>query len=168
MGSKYKAISLAEIEDNKKQVVQLKEGVKATITAYSGEGYLEKNATINEGQNVKYSVTIENNSGSDIHNLNLVAEHSNVIFYGIEIVKMGSNEYDENGKIPIDTNWYTLKPEEENKTFKEEVLEDGTSKEFVYEFQVDNKNSNVEGNLQVSSDEFEQEIELNTLNIELI
>lgn len=171
-GTKYTIEPISQIDENQKQIVDLADGVRATITASVSDKYLKENDIVNEGQNIKYFITINNNSGNDISNLNLIANQSNVSFYGIEKVKMGSNEFkdDGTGKVQIDTNWYVLKNGESTKNITEnEKIENGTSKTFSYEVQVnkvENQNDLITGTLKITSDTITKDIDLNKINIE--
>ena len=57
-------------------------GISAQITATTANGQEVADGTeIFEGQPVEYTVTLENNTGRDLTNIQLVADHTNAVYY---------------------------------------------------------------------------------------
>lgn len=149
-----------DTENLEGQTVEIAEGVTANIVAVSGGKELKDGDEINEGQTVKYTVTITNNSGADITNFQMTAEHSNAIFYGTRTEKLGSNDYGEDGnKILVDKDFMDLVPNEKIKEFTENTIKNGDSSIFIYEFQVadiEESNDELSGNIKINADSLEE------------
>ncbi len=60
-----------------------KQGLGIAISAVSGGSELEEGTAIYEGQKILYTMRITNNTGSDLHNVNIKATQTNGNIYGL-------------------------------------------------------------------------------------
>ena len=138
--------------------VEILEGINAKIIATTAGKELKAGEEVKEGQVIKYLINITNNSGKDITNLSLIANHTNAIFYG-EIKK----EAISTNNNPAYNTYIVECPELTEKTYEKEILRSGESINFEYEFAVkETENLNTEGKLKIRANEIE-ETEINLL-----
>lgn len=152
-----------DTENLEGQTVEIAEGVTANIVATSGGKELKDGDEINEGQTVKYTVTITNNSGADITNFQMTAEHSNAIFYG-EVKEPAISVTDE----PAYNIYIEEIPELLKKDYTMLNLKNKESANFKYEFAIKEveENSTTTGTLKVKADNI-QEKTVNLLTNEI-
>lgn len=155
-----------DTENLEGQTVEIAEGVTANIVATSGGKELKDSDEVYEGQTVKYTVTITNNSGSDINNLQMTAEHSNAIFYGEELVETITSELDENSNRIVKELAYMALTEGKEKSISEEVIKNGEEYICTYEIQVakiTESNAQISGNMKIKADNIEEHM-IETIN----
>lgn len=130
------------------------DGIKTEIIAMSANKQLNDGEEIFEGQPVKYTVNVTNNTGKDLNNFGFVAEHSNVVYYVQEKTKAEITDNPDNPETVIFT-----KKDENAKNITEilEVFKNGETATFVYEF-VPKKRDGIDitGNIKLKADNLEE------------
>ncbi len=69
-------------EEQPAQITEDVNGIGVAIVAKSGDKTLQENDVVQEGQAIKYVLTLTNNTDKDIKNLVLEATNTNAIYYG--------------------------------------------------------------------------------------
>ncbi len=141
---------IAQISEN--------QGIKTEITATSANKELKGGEEIFEGQTIKYAVQVTNNTGTDLHNFELLAEHTNAIYYVSYEKEAEITDYPENPEMMK----FTRKDENaKNITRNLETLKKGETVTFKYDFVPKNKNGReITGKITMKADELpEQEIQ---------
>ncbi len=150
------AAKIAEISEN--------QGIKTEITAISANKELTDGEEIFEGQPIKYTIKATNNTGKDLNNLQLVAEHTNAVYYVAKEEAGAVTDYPENPEMIK----YTRKDETaQNITRNLETLKNGETATFTYEFAPKKKNGrDITGTIKITANELpEQEIKTITNTI---
>lgn len=136
------------------------EGIDLKITTISGGKELQDGEEIFEGQTVKHIITLTNNTGKDLTNFSVVGKqqdadgNNNVTFFNMKKEQVPDAV---TGNPVIVTNY----EEDETLTekgFKKDVLTNGETVEFEYEFTINkakNENEVTIGKLEMKADDFE-------------
>lgn len=137
-------------------VTKEEDGIKTEIVAMSGNKELSDGEEIFEGQPVKYTVKITNNTGKDLNNFEFVAEHSNVVYYVQVEEEAGVTDNPDDPEIMI----FTRKDESATNIINTaEVLKQGETTTFVYQFSPKKKDGiDVVGNISIKADNLEEKV----------
>ena len=107
------------------------ENIKIDVNTTVGEDVLSDGADVKEGETVKYTIKITNNSGHDYSNINVKAIQKNGYVWDLveKITKKhtSASEYTE-----VKTNWYEITDKNDINLGKVTTLKDGDSIEFSY------------------------------------
>lgn len=129
-------------------------GIKTEIVALSANKELVDGEEIFEGQPIKYTVKVTNNTGKDLNHLNFVAEHTNAVYY-VQIEKEAEvTDNPDNPEIMI----FTKKDETaKNVTKSLDILKNGETTTFTYEFSPKKKDGvDIVGSIKIKADEIEE------------
>ena len=140
------------------------QGIKTEITATTANKELTNGEEIFEGQPIKYTVKATNNTGKDLTNFQLVAEHTNAVYYVAKEEEGAITDYPENPEMVK----YTRKDENaQNVTTSQETLKNGETIIFTYEFAPKKKNGReITGKIKLKANELpEQEVQTITNTI---
>lgn len=134
--------------------------IQIDMRAVTGKNELKDGEQVNEGQAIRYEVTVTNNKGEDLNNFSLIAKHTNAVFYGE--VKKEAIAVDE-GAEPYNIFIEEL-PELEQKEFIEEIIKAGESKTFIYEFvpTIESIDNTITGEITIKADNLEER-KINTI-----
>ncbi len=123
------------------------------IKATSGGKELKDGQEVYEGQTIKQTVTITNDTGMDITNLNLIAQQENAIFY----VKNVTQEIDTSTAEQMDVTRIVEDEKVKQQEFTEQILKSGESISFEYQFSVQQKaGENTLGTITIKADGTEE------------
>ena len=130
------------------------DGLVTNVVAVSANRELQDGEEISNGQTVSYTVKITNYTGKDLNNLKMIADHSNVTYYGE--VRENGMYYEED---PSDILVYIRKVQDlENITKTEETLKAGETITYKYEFVPrKDKGNEVTGSIRISADDLEEQ-----------
>ena len=135
-------------------------GVKTEISAESGRQALQDGDEVYEGQAIRYSVKVTNNTGAALNNFQLTAEHTNAVYYVILQEDARDPEvgkgYTE-GQDPIMER--TVKDETaENITKNQSVIQNGETIVLKYDISPKQKNgTEISGNIKIKADELAEQ-----------
>lgn len=130
------------------------EGIKTEIVAISANKELTDGEEIFEGQPVKYTVNVTNNTGKDLNHLGFVAEHSNVVYYVEKREKAEVTDNPDNPEIIVKTE---RDESAENVTKSLEILKNGETATFTYEFAPKKKDGiDIVGSIKIKADDLEE------------
>lgn len=150
--------SSEDIEKDANGTNQNIEGLDVKIVAISAGKELEKDDQILQGQTIKYIYTLTNNTGKDLNNLKIEANHENANVFDETIVEqIDTANPDQKVK-------YTYIKEKENKSNKDitiEQLKNGESKVIDYQIRAKENISQINNNIKISADNLSQK-ELNS------
>lgn len=154
----------AEESEQEQQPAQITEdvnGIGVAIVAKSGDKTLQENDVVQEGQAIKYVLSLTNNTDKDIKNIILEATNTNAIYYGeveTEIDVLGNMmkkiKYAEDD---------TLK----SKEIKIEELKPGETKEVDYQVgikEVADNNQTITGQIKITAEGIEEKTIQNITN----
>lgn len=135
-------------------VAKEENGIKTEISAISANKELTDGEEIFEGQPVRYTVKITNDTGKDLNNFEFIAEHTNVVYYVEKEKEAEVTDNPDNPEIMI----FTQKDEEaKNITKKLSKLKNGETATFVYQFSPKKKDGiDINGNVRVKADNLEE------------
>lgn len=123
------------------------------VKATSGGKELKDGQEVYEGQTIKQTVTITNDTGMDITNLNLIAQQENAIFY----VKNVTQEIDTSTAEQMDVTRIVEDEKVKQQEFTEQILKSGESISFEYQFSVQQKaGENTLGTITIKADGTEE------------
>ena len=127
---------------------EIEEDIQVQVVAKTKGEILEDGQEIQEGQNIKYIVKISNKKDVDIHNLKLLAEHTNMTYYGTKMVDAFGVDYphvDEEEGL-------------QNKELTVETLKAGETVTLEYEMTTKQaeEGANTTGTIKISADEIEE------------
>ena len=152
--SNTSAISLAsegtKIEGEKSE----NGGIKTEIAVISGNKEIKEGEEIPEGQAIKYTINITNNTGKDLTNLKMIAEHTNAIYY----IQEEKEAELTNSEIP-EIMQYTRKNEEAtNITKTKENIKNGETVKFVYDIEPRRKDGDeTVGTIKIYADNLKEQ-----------
>lgn len=136
-------------------------GVETEISAISANKELVDGEEIFEGQPISYQVKITNNTGKDLNNFKLVAEHTNAIYY-VEQERTGDipdYDIDENGQ-PVEPPKIVFTRKDENATNvtkTTETIKKGETVTFNYVISPKKKEgTDILGNIKISAEQLEE------------
>lgn len=131
-------------------------GIETEIVAISANKELTYGEEIFEGQPVKYTVKVTNNTGKDLNNFEFVAEHSNVVYYVQEEKDAEITDNPDNPEIMI----FTKKDENAiNITKTMDILKNGETATFEYQFSPKKKDGiDITGQIKVKADNLEEKV----------
>lgn len=160
------ALKVASNMELTAKIAQVEEtqGIKTEITATSANKEITNGEEIFEGQPIKYTVKATNNTGKDLTNFQLVAEHTNAVYYITKETEGEVTDYPENPEMVK----YTRKDENaQNVTMSQETFKKGETLVFTYEFAPKKKNGDeITGKIKMQANELpEQEIQTITNTI---
>lgn len=137
-------------------VTTQEDGIKTEIVAISGNKELTDGEEIFEGQPVKYTVKVTNNTGKDLNNFSFVAEHSNVVYYVQKEQDAEITDNPDNPEIMIKTE----KDENAiNITKTMDIFKNGETAIFEYQFSPKKKNGiDIIGNIKVNADNLQEKV----------
>lgn len=134
-------------------------GIKTEIVAMSANKELADGEEIFEGQPVSYTVKVTNNTGADLNNLQLIAEHTNVVYY-VEKEREAEVTDSEVPEIMIRTEKDEKAP---NITKTLQTLKSGETTTFTYQFSPKRKDGNeILGKITIKADNREAQ-QVNTI-----
>ncbi len=141
--------------ENQMGTTQESNGIETEIVEVTANNEeLKDGQEIFEGQPVKVTVNITNNTQSDLHNLEFTAEHTNAVFYVQKEKEAERTDNPENPEIMA----FTEKDENVEKIIKNlETLEKGKTATFVYEFSPKKKDEtrSITGKIIIKAEELE-------------
>lgn len=130
-----------------------KNGIKAEISAISGNQCLQDGDAVKEGQGIRYKIRVTNTSQRDLSNIVLEAINTNAIYYDTI-----AYEADANGitvtKVKIDENESLT-----SKILNIESLQIGEVKEVSYQIsvkEVADDNQTLTGEIKITADDYEE------------
>lgn len=127
--------------------------LSVSVMAKTGESYLNENDTVLEGQGIKYTVRVKNNTDREIQNIVLEATNTNAIYYG-EVTKK-----EEIAGVLYDITNYIENEELDKATMNIELLKPGETKEVSYQIavkEVEDDKQMVTGNIKVKANNIEE------------
>lgn len=107
------------------------ENIKLDVTATIGEEILADGADIKEGETIKYTLKITNNSGHDYSNININAIQKNGYVWDI-VEKTTQKHTSATEYTEVKTNWYEITDKNEIDLGKISTLKNGSSVEISY------------------------------------
>lgn len=168
----YSNISLQTAEND--EIMTEEENIQETVgdlsvqvSAKSGDKVLKEGEEVKEGQGIKYTVTLTNNSNQDINNVKMTAKQSNAIFYDEVVYHDG---WDSVTDTTVD---YTMIEEVEDLTEKTEQIDTiavGESKTFEYQIsvkEIEEANATTKGDITISADDLEEKT-INTPELNIV
>lgn len=151
-------IGNVELEANEEPIAtfsQEADGISVNIVAKSGDETLQENDVVQEGQAIKYVISLTNNTEEDIKDMVLEATNTNAIYYGeVEIEVEVAEEMEKKQEYKEDT---TLT----SKQIKIEELKAGETKEVSYQIavkEVEDNEQTVTGEIKITAEGIEQTI----------
>lgn len=152
------------INENDTSDYQTIEGIgKVKIVATSAGKVLEDGEQIYEGQTIKYTVIVLNDTAQDLQNLSIVAKHDNAIFYDIKV------EREQNTATFEEMDFTTIiqNPDLQQKEYNAEILKVGEFTTFEYEFVAkQNVGGNTKGTITIQGNGNETTID--TISNEIV
>ncbi len=154
----------AEESEQEQQPAQITEdvnGIGVTIVAKSGDRILQENDVVQEGQAIKYVLSLTNNTGKDIKNLVLEATNTNAIYYG-EV------EHEEEVFGQMQKRYEYMEDDTlSSKQIKIEELKAGETKEISYQVstkEVADNNQTITGQIKLTAEGMEEKTIQNITN----
>lgn len=150
-----------QVEENTEEIVG---DLSAQISAKTGGEILKGGQEVYEGQAIKYTVTLTNNSNEDINNVDIIATQTNAIFYDEIVYNDGWDSI--TGEQGIEYTRIEENPDLTQKDINVETIKSGETVKVSYQFSV----KEVEGDSNITSGtikiipEGKEEKEINTLN----
>ncbi len=142
-------------------ITQDVEGVNVVILAKSGDKALQENDVVQEGQAIKYVISLTNNTGKDIKNMVLEATNTNAIYYG-EV------EHEEEVFGQMQKRYEYMEDNTLNsKQIKIEELKAGETKEVSYQVgvkEVADNNQTITGQIKMTAEGMEEKTIQNITN----
>lgn len=142
-------------------ITQDVEGVNVAILAKSGDKALQENDVVQEGQAIKYVISLTNNTGKDIKNMILEATNTNAIYYG-EV------EHEEEVFGQMQKRYEYMEDNTLNsKQIKIEELKAGETKEVSYQVgvkEVADNNQTITGQIKMTAGGMEEKTIQNITN----
>ena len=136
-------------------------GIKTELIVTTGNKELKDDEEVWEGQTVNYKLKVTNNTGKDLNNLNLVANHTNVIYYGDKEIE-GFNS------LTGETETIIIKQEDESLTGIKrtaDTLKAGETIEFTYQFAPKKITGNeIKGMLEITADDIKEKYVITNIN----
>ena len=151
--------SSEDIEKDANGTNQNIEGLNVKIVAISAGKELNNNEAVYEGQTVKYIITLTNNTGKDLNNLKIEADHENANVFDEEVYEEPDTFNTEQMKKFI---YIVEKEGKSNKEIELGTVKNSETKTVNYQIRVKENVTNVKGNIKILADELKQgNIELN-------
>ena len=151
--------SSEDIEKDANGTNQNIEGLNVKIVAISAGKELNNNEAVYEGQTVKYIITLTNNTGKDLNNLKIEANHENANVFDEEVYEEPDTFNTEQMKKFI---YIVEKEGKSNKEIELGTVKNSETKTVNYQIRVKENVTNVKGNIKILADELKQgNIELN-------
>lgn len=142
-------------------ITQDVEGVNVAILAKSGDKALQEDDVVQEGQAIKYVISLTNNTGKDIKNMVLEATNTNAIYYG-EV------EHEEEVFGQMQKRYEYMEDNTLNsKQIKIEELKAGETKEVSYQVgvkEVADNNQTITGQIKMTAEGMEEKTIQNITN----
>ena len=137
-------------EGESDSITEEKDEIEASVSVTSAGKLIQNGEEVFEGQTLKYTVKVTNNTEEDLNNLKLIATHTNAIFFG-EVEKEVINTFEEQESTEL---FYEEDPLLEQKELVVENLPKGETHVFEYEFSVSKEDelNQTSGNLNISVD----------------
>lgn len=155
-------------EEQLTQAIQEEVGeLSIQVVAKSGDEVLKDGEEVKEGQGIKYTVTLTNNSDKDIKNVQIKAKQSNAIFYDEVVYHDG---WDSVTDTTVD---YTMIEEVEDLTEKIEQIDTivvGETKTFEYQIsvkEIEEANATTKGDITILTDDLEEKT-INTPELNIV
>lgn len=142
-------------------ITKEEDGIKTEIVAMSANKELVEGEEIFEGQPISYQVKITNQTGEDLNNFKLVAEHTNAIYYVEQEQKGDIPDYDidENGQVVEPPMLIFTRKDENaaNVTKTAETIKNSETATFTYVFSPKKKEgTDILGTIKISADQLEE------------
>lgn len=154
----------AEESEQEQQPAQITEdvnGIGVAIVAKSGDKTLQENDVVQEGQAIKYVLSLTNNTDKDIKNIILEATNTNAIYYG-EV------EHEEEVFGQMQKRYEYMEDDTlSSKQIKIEELKVGETKEISYQVstkEVADNNQTITGQIKITAEGIEEKTIQNITN----
>lgn len=157
----YSNITLQTSEND--EIRQLEETTQETvgdlsvqISAKSGGEILKEGQEVKEGQGIKYTVTLTNNSNQDINNIQITARHTNAIFYDEVVYHDG---WDSVTDTTSDYTYIEEVPDLTEMTEQIDTIAVGETRTFEYQIsvkEIDEADATTTGDITISADDLEE------------
>lgn len=142
-------------ESSESQITQTIDGLQLQTKVTSNGKVLQDGSSVYEGQTITYELKVTNQTGNEMRNLKLNADHTNAVFYGYVEKQIIATEGEED--------FITEIRYEEDETIKQkqmtiDLLKPNETITETYEFTVRLRDENQEltqGNLQLQADNWE-------------
>lgn len=168
----YSNISLQTAEND--EIMTEEENIQETVgdlsvqvSAKSGDKVLKEGEEVKEGQGIKYTVTLTNNSNQDINNVKMTAKQSNAIFYDEVVYHDG---WDSVTDTTSDYTHIEEVPDLTEKTEQIDTIAVGESKTFEYQIsvkEIEEANATTKGDITISADDLEEKT-INTPELNIV
>lgn len=149
------------VEESTKEVVG---DLSIQVSGKTGGEPIKDGQEVYEGQAIKYTVSLTNNSDSDINNVDIIASQTNAIFYDEVIYNDGWDSI--TGEQGVEYTRIEENPELTEKNMKIDTIKPGETVEVSYQFSVKEVNENssmTSGNIKIIAEGMEEKT-INTLN----
>lgn len=153
------------LEETKQETVG---DLSVQISAKSGGEILKEGEEVKEGQGIKYTVTLTNNSNQDINNVKITAKHTNAIFYDEVVYHDGWDSI--TGEQGVDYTKIEENPDLTEKNISIEQIRAGETEVVSYQFSVKEIEGDADitsGTIKITPEGMEEE-EINTISNPII
>lgn len=137
-------------------------GVKTEISAESGRQALQDGDEVYEGQAIRYSVKVTNNTGAALNNFQLTAEHTNAVYYEV------TEEEPEYGWTEDYAPKMLFTKQNENATNvtrTQQTIQNGETATFTYQFSPKKKQGiDITGTIKIKADELPEQTQATMTN----
>ena len=150
-----------QVEENTEEIIG---DLSAQISAKTGGEILKEGQKVYEGQAIKYTVTLTNNSNEDINNVDIIATQTNSIFYDEIVYNDGWDSI--TGEQGIEYTRIEENPDLTQKDINIETIKAGETVKVSYQFsvkEVEGDSNTTSGTIKIMP-EGKEEKEITTLN----
>ena len=152
---------IEEVEQSSEEVVG---NLSVQVSAKTGGDTLKEEQEVYEGQGIKYTLVLTNDSNEDIKNVNIVATQTNAIFYDEVVYNDGWDSI--TGEQGVEYTRIEENPDLTEKNINIDTIKAGETVKVSYQFsvkEVEGDSNTTSGTIRITSEGMEEK-ELKTLS----